>query len=183
MCSKTKSIFVRQLAEEKKKRRKKKSAKKKQKTQNKKKTKNNDKPSYAKQLRDERWLECRKQVFDKYGEVCAMCGATSSLQVHHMEYIKGRLAWEYPLENFMVLCEKCHKRVHFEEPIDSKKHDTQVRLIKKLGHDVVDVNSTFVEFLYRHHPVRYFFLSGIAEGDSIVPCVGFGALKRQIQQL
>lgn len=181
MSRKRKSILEKWLAEERKKRLKNKSAKNRHKNKKQKENTVNDRPSYRKQLRDERWLECRKKVFDKYGEVCAMCGATSMLQVHHMNYIKDRLAWEYPLEDFMVLCEKCHKKVHFEESIDTQKHKAQVQLIKKLGLEVVEANSTFVDFLYQYHPVRYYFLSRIADGESIVPCVGFGALKRQIK--
>lgn len=68
--------------------------------------------TYEEQLKDERWLKKRKQVLDTKGYVCANCGKTVGLQVHHLEYKHGKLAWEYPMSNFVVLCETCHKKIH-----------------------------------------------------------------------
>lgn len=67
---------------------------------------------YTEQLKDERWLKKRKEVMDKKGYICAKCGSRYGLQVHHLKYKSGKMAWEYPMSNFIVLCEKCHKEIH-----------------------------------------------------------------------
>lgn len=68
--------------------------------------------SYDEQLKDERWLKKRKEVLDKKGYVCSDCGSRFNLEVHHLEYKKGKKAWEYPMSNFVVLCRNCHKKIH-----------------------------------------------------------------------
>jgi chromosome segregation ATPase len=40
------------------------------------------------------------------------CGTTQYLAVHHKVYSKNKMPWEYPIENFQVLCEGCHSKEH-----------------------------------------------------------------------
>lgn len=41
---------------------------------------------------------------------CQLCGSTSFLERHHIRYgAEGRKTY---IGNIIVLCEKCHKRVH-----------------------------------------------------------------------
>ena len=41
---------------------------------------------------------------------CLLCGdKTTTLNVHHLSYTGGKMAWEYPLSNFQTLCKTCHK--------------------------------------------------------------------------
>lgn len=40
------------------------------------------------------------------------CGSTSNLQIHHLRYIKGKMAWEYKDKDLIVLCETCHEKIH-----------------------------------------------------------------------
>jgi hypothetical protein len=41
---------------------------------------------------------------------CQDCGDTNAtLNVHHKEYITGRDPWDYPKENFVCCCERCHE--------------------------------------------------------------------------
>lgn len=43
---------------------------------------------------------------------CRMCcSEETTLNVHHRSYEKGRAPWDYPLTNFVTLCEVCHNRV------------------------------------------------------------------------
>ncbi|MDG1302391.1 MAG: hypothetical protein P8R37_12480 [Opitutae bacterium] len=37
---------------------------------------------------------------------------TSCLNIHHKTYLNGKEPWEYPLNNFEVLCDKCHAKEH-----------------------------------------------------------------------
>ena len=68
--------------------------------------------TYNEQLKDPRWKAFRQFVFAVRGCKCEVCGYTENLQVHHPKYIKGRAAWEYTCNDVVVLCDKCHKKVH-----------------------------------------------------------------------
>lgn len=68
--------------------------------------------SYEEQLKDKRWLKKRKEVLDKKGYICSNCGSKFGLEIHHLKYKKDKMAWEYPMSNFVVLCRKCHKKMH-----------------------------------------------------------------------
>lgn len=43
------------------------------------------------------------------------CGSTHNLNVHHINYVKGLKAYEYPKESLITLCEKCHEKLHIEK--------------------------------------------------------------------
>lgn len=75
------------------------------------KTKDNLIP-YDKQLKDKRWQNLRQEIIKERGEKCELCGKTRNLCVHHKVYIKGRYAWEYPKKHLIVLCNRCHEKVH-----------------------------------------------------------------------
>ena len=68
--------------------------------------------TYNEQLKDPRWKAFRQFVFAVRGCKCEMCGYRENLQIHHPKYIKGRAAWEYTCNEVVVLCDKCHKKVH-----------------------------------------------------------------------
>lgn len=38
-------------------------------------------------------------------------------QVHHTYYLANRFPWEYPNESLMLVCHKCHLKIHKEEII------------------------------------------------------------------
>lgn len=76
-------------------------------------SRNDTSPSpYNEQLKDPRWKAFRQFIFSVRGCKCEMCGYAKNLQVHHPKYIKGRKAWEYTCNDVVVLCDKCHKKVH-----------------------------------------------------------------------
>lgn len=68
--------------------------------------------SYNEQLETKEWKDYRNVVFANRGRICEMCGAKTNLQVHHIKYVFGRKAWEYPIKDVMVLCRNCHKKIH-----------------------------------------------------------------------
>lgn len=63
-------------------------------------------------MKDKRWLDRRLQILKKKGAICSKCGSTSNLQIHHLKYIKGKMAWEYKDKYLEVLCNKCHEKKH-----------------------------------------------------------------------
>lgn len=67
---------------------------------------------YKEQLADARWLKKRNEILERDNYTCQKCGATSHLNVHHLSYEKSRLAWEYPNEKLITLCEECHENAH-----------------------------------------------------------------------
>ena len=67
---------------------------------------------YSEQLKDERWKAFRWFVMKVRGNECEICKSTNNLQVHHIEYIKNAKAWEYNVNQVMVVCRDCHKQIH-----------------------------------------------------------------------
>lgn len=73
---------------------------------------------YAEQLKDDRWKAFRCFVFAVRGRKCEICGCRRSLQVHHLWYFKNHNAWEYTVNQVMVLCRNCHAKMH-GKPVDA----------------------------------------------------------------
>lgn len=69
--------------------------------------------NYKKELTHPHWYAFRNFVLTVKGYKCEMCGRTSgSMNIHHLHYRPGLHAWEYSIKDVMVLCPRCHKRVH-----------------------------------------------------------------------
>lgn len=68
--------------------------------------------NYKEQLADSRWLQKKAEILIRDNYTCQKCGAKSHLNVHHLVYEDGRLAWEYPNEKLITLCEQCHAMEH-----------------------------------------------------------------------
>jgi hypothetical protein len=45
-----------------------------------------------------------------------VCGEKRNLNVHHKSYSEGKEPWEYPLENFVLLCAEHHRDEHGLKP-------------------------------------------------------------------
>ena len=70
---------------------------------------------YSKKLRDPRWQKMRLEVMQRDEFACQHCSdGTSTLNVHHKEYERGRDPWDYPMEWLVTLCESCHEAETFE---------------------------------------------------------------------
>ena len=67
---------------------------------------------YKEQMNDRRWMAFRQFVLAVRGEYCECCGDNHILQIHHLQYQKKRLAWEYTVNDVRVLCKCCHMKVH-----------------------------------------------------------------------
>lgn len=59
------------------------------------------------------WQKVRLKVMDYDNWQCQRCGEKDNiLHVHHIRYKKDRMVWEYPIHNFITLCDKCHEKEH-----------------------------------------------------------------------
>ena len=66
------------------------------------------------------WQKRRLEMLESADFACGMCGdADSQLHVHHRQYFKGRMIWEYADNELEVLCDVCHHEAH--ELIDAFK--------------------------------------------------------------
>lgn len=90
---------------------------KKNKTLKKKSNKKKKRLTYKEQLETPQWKEKRKHILETKGYVCAACGATIGLEVHHAKYYNGQMAWETPDDDLVVLCHECHQKIHLGEEI------------------------------------------------------------------
>jgi hypothetical protein len=69
--------------------------------------------TYAQQLAHPNWQRRRLHMLETAGWACTVCGsATETLHVHHRQYFKGRMAWEYTDVELQVICAACHKTAH-----------------------------------------------------------------------
>lgn len=64
---------------------------------------------YGEYLLSPHWKKMRQKRIEKDKGVCALCGAASNLQVHHLTY--ERLGAEGDAD-LLTLCASCHQRVH-----------------------------------------------------------------------
>jgi hypothetical protein len=82
--------------------------------------------NYHQQLRDPRWEKLRLEVLQRDDWRCQepACAhrhnARVMLVVHHKQCLPGRDPWDYPAENLITLCEKCHDRIHQREQPNTK---------------------------------------------------------------
>ena len=67
---------------------------------------------YREQLLDKRWRAYRDFVFIAKGKECEHCSSKKNLQIHHLKYIDGYNAWDYSAKDVVVLCSRCHKKIH-----------------------------------------------------------------------
>jgi hypothetical protein len=58
------------------------------------------------------WRVLRNSLRDARHCKCENCGGSTRLQAHHRYYFAGRKPWEYPLDDFLLLCNVCHTIVH-----------------------------------------------------------------------
>lgn len=76
------------------------------------------KQSYVAQINSPQWQRKRLDVFNERGFKCEKCGNDKEqLNVHHKEYQKGKLIWEYPNSELMVLCKSCHTAIHSKDKV------------------------------------------------------------------
>ncbi len=74
--------------------------------------------TYAEQLRHPNWQKRRLERLSLANWECeGCCTKDITLHVHHKQYIKGRMAWEYSDGELAVWCENCHGDHHLIESL------------------------------------------------------------------
>lgn len=69
--------------------------------------------TYTQQLAHPLWQRRRLEMLNEAGWQCMSCyNEEAQLHVHHRQYFKGRMAWEYSNAELQVLCGACHARLH-----------------------------------------------------------------------
>ncbi|HQV53958.1 MAG TPA: hypothetical protein PLX17_00505 [Chitinophagaceae bacterium] len=87
--------------------------------------------TYVEKLKDPRWQKKRLEILSRDNFTCTNGGCfdkTSTLHVHHLDYISGNDPWDYPNEYFMTVCESCHDEINKERPVYEKEIIKQLRL-------------------------------------------------------
>jgi len=100
----------------------------------------NSKPTkYSDKLKDPGWQKMRLKVFERDEWTCQICfDKESQLKVHHKYYLQGKDPWDYPLEAFTTLFEKCHAEEWESRP---EAEHALVRALKEKGFFAADVQS------------------------------------------
>lgn len=81
--------------------------------------------TYEEQLKDRRWFLTRKVILIRDHNRCTRCGTDNHLQVHHLYYTSGKLAWEYPFDALITLCDYCHGMTHGKNAITDRCRSIQ----------------------------------------------------------
>jgi len=91
--------------------------------------------SYSEQLQTEEWKMFRLYVIIVKGFKCELCDDTNfkHFQVHHKVYKQSLMAWEYELNDMMVLCGFHHKKVHMPELKEKFNRTKSIKNIYKNG--------------------------------------------------
>jgi len=68
---------------------------------------------YSEQLKHLNWQKKRLEILKRDKYTCQFCkGKDISLEIHHLIYLSGHLAWEYDNELLISLCSDCHDEIH-----------------------------------------------------------------------
>lgn len=74
---------------------------------------------YSQQLQDLNWKFKADNIRIRDKHSCRLCGEKKAqLDVHHIRYIDGRMAWEYDDGDLVTLCHKCHEDIHDRQNFD-----------------------------------------------------------------
>lgn len=125
----------------------------------------NKKLTYAEQIKHPNWQKRRLEMLEYYGWACAHCDAKDKmLHVHHKQYFKGRMAWEYSNEELAVLCEDCHK----------DHHRVEERIKEILSNVNLDeAYSLLAGYFGRYDDVDPGIVEEARQGDALTFAVGF----------
>lgn len=125
---------------------------------------------FFEKYRHPNWQEKRLRVMEAAGFKCRHCGDTeTTLNVHHISYLKGRDPWEYENEELVCLCEACHEEMHStEDRLKDALHNYKVQAYS----DYLSVEQLIGYLIAKSQPGPfrlkahddYFWLSGFLEG-------------------
>jgi predicted nucleic-acid-binding Zn-ribbon protein len=94
--------------------------------------------NYKDQYRHPLWQKKRLEILQRDDFTCVKCGETEvELHVHHHRYKNGRNIWDYENDNFITLCNSCHKQEHNEMVERLELYENILTIIDK--YDVISV--------------------------------------------
>lgn len=102
--------------------------------------------------RGSRWKSIRESVLKKFG-VCAVCGTTKNLQVHHI--VPFRLTFDNSESNLIPLCVKHHKFVEMMTVDIENKFDGDVKTISTIMGGILRARQFSVVCLYNSLKRRF----------------------------
>lgn len=73
--------------------------------------------SYTEQLKHPLWINKQEEIFNRDNYSCLICGSKiHRLQVHHLCYFPGFMAWEYDNELMKTVCIQHHEQLTYDMP-------------------------------------------------------------------
>lgn len=88
----------------------------------------------------------REKVLGHYGKICSNCGSTSKLHCHHKTSVKEDITQAYDIENYEILCSKCHTKEHKS----LRTHFVEISSIEFLRNDItydIEVDGRYHNFV------------------------------------
>lgn len=89
---------------------------------------------YIDQLNTFDWKLKSYQIKKRDGFKCQICGSNKKLHAHHVVYEPDLMAWQYPDNYYVTLCETCHLYEH--SIIDNKPELKEMLLSGMMGIDI-----------------------------------------------
>ena len=114
-----------------------------------------NKEEYTEALLNPLWQQKRAYILNLRRHRCATpeCKNAKFLQVHHKSYTRDKMPWEYPDENFVVLCEKCHDKNHAFEYTQKLCESCKKQPVPRLARLCLGCQDSFVEW-QKNNPSR-----------------------------
>jgi len=97
--------------------------------------------SYTDQLKDRRWHIKRNSILLRDNHQCRNVNCLYKkdtsviIEVHHLDYIEGTMAWDYPDDMLISLCRKCHE----SEQLRPKEEKYLINTLRMKGFLVSDL--------------------------------------------
>lgn len=100
---------------------------------------------YIEKLKDPRWQKLRLKIFERDEFCCQRCSdGESTLVAHHLNYLPNTEPWDYPIENFITLCESCHE---FDHSVRGDYEKQLLSILKSKGFMADDIYRIVYGFL------------------------------------
>jgi hypothetical protein len=124
---------------------------------------------YCEYLKTPHWQHIKIEVKKKYNNKCNKCKSTKKLNVHHLTYANFG---KEKLEDLVLLCEKCHTKVHCNEDNTIKKNQPiyNVKKPQYIKGDKWESNMRYLNDILSEFPVneaQAFMTSMILKAEKI----------------
>lgn len=105
---------------------------------------------YSAQLKHPKWHAFRKDVYKRAKFRCQICGKQNTvLEAHHSYYEPSKMAWEYPPESVIALCNSCHSNKVHEKPSKEMLNAEEALLNAEFEKLYLDEQLKFSEAFYK----------------------------------